>query len=77
MRKRTQANKLAAVLEQGSLSYDRASPNGKKVFRFTPNAAGHDRYGIPAIEMEVHSPFEVVDVVYFEYLQRGENGVQK
>ncbi len=70
--KRTQAEKLKRVMMWGTLQYEGALPDSpdKIIISFTPTEAGHNDKGIPPIKMACVSPFELVDLVLFEYLER-------
>ena len=69
--KRTQAEKLKRVMMCGTLQYEGVSPDdtGKVIISFTPNEAGHAEKGIPYLEIECISPFELIDLILFEYLE--------
>lgn len=67
--KRTQAEKLKRVLMCGSLQYEGATLNGANIISFTPNQKGIE-YNIPYLKLECASPFELIDLIVFEYLER-------
>lgn len=74
--KRTQANKLDAVLKVGLLEYVE-QVGDKKKYQFTPTEEGYEKYGIEPVSKIAYSPFELVDLIYFHYLQNPKrNGMQ-
>lgn len=62
--KRTQAAKLNEVLAVGSFS-----KKGNSI-QFTPTVTAHEEYDLEPISRQTSNPFELVDHIYFDYLQK-------
>jgi len=67
--KRTQSEKLKRVLTVGTLCHEQSYANGKMKLRFIPNNTGVDM-GIPPLTQNVSSPYELIDVIYMDYLEK-------
>jgi hypothetical protein len=63
----TQSEKLKRVLAVGTLCHEKSYGNGKIKLGFVPNQVGMEM-GIPPLSQNVSSPFELIDVIFMDYL---------
>ena len=66
---RTQAEKLKKILQHGTLHFEGHSEDSKINLSFTPTEMGIEA-GIPPMTMTVFSPYELIDVIMFEFLEK-------
>jgi len=54
----------------GTLVYESTDTNGRIKLSFVPSDLGIEERGMAPVTMSVFSPFEIIDLVYFEYIEK-------